>query len=129
METPISSKEAQPAFKQCSVCGHKWSDRNSFLEDPRLTMIGYQAQLDHLELGLFLFNHDCGQTLSLRAADFTDLYDGPVFEQSRKGMPDCPGYCLDRNQLAPCDTPCACAYVRSVIQTIRYWPKANTVAA
>jgi hypothetical protein len=75
-------------FKKCMNCGKTWPDRDSFLDDPRILLIGYQADFKDLKRGLFLFNHSCGTTLSLRADLFVDLYDGPIFSTEQyKGYP------------------------------------------
>jgi len=47
-----------PSFKRCSMCTEKWHSRNDFLSDSDLTFRGYTANLDNLELGIFLFDHD-----------------------------------------------------------------------
>jgi hypothetical protein len=116
-------------FKQCSACGRKWKTRTEFLRDPELCLVGYQANFLQLEAGFVFFNHDavdCGTTLAVQAGAFRDLYDGPIFEYQYRGEPDCPGYCLDREELAACDLPCECAYVRTILKIIQNWPKCGT---
>jgi hypothetical protein len=107
-------------FKTCPCCGHRWPSRDSFLSDNGLDAIGYQANLDNLKLGLFLFNHDrCRTTLSLHALEFLDLYDGPIFADRKTGSVECPGHCLHSHDLAVCQTACECAFVREVLQIVR----------
>jgi hypothetical protein len=107
-------------FKTCPCCGHRWPTRSSFLSDTGLEAIGYQANLDNLKLGLFLFNHDpCRTTLSVKALDFLDLYEGPIFADRRTGSAECPGHCLHSDDLAPCPTACECAFVREVLLIVR----------
>jgi hypothetical protein len=107
-------------FKKCPCCGQVWPDRESFLSDTALEVIGYQVNFRHLELGLFLFNHsECRTTLSVRAGDFIDLYEGPIFESRETGSESCPGYCLHSEEMAPCPTACECAFVRDVLQDVR----------
>jgi len=106
-------------FKICSKCGVGWKDRKSFLDDANISIIGYQAHFKHLTTGLFLFNHSCHGTLSITADEFTDLYDGPVFQDKLTDSDDCPGYCLQENMLDPCHVQCECAFVREIIQILK----------
>ena len=111
-------------FKKCTSCGHPWQSREDFLNDSAADLIGYQVNFEHLHLGYFLFNHlDCGTTLGIHAAEFKDLYSGPVYEERLFGTEQCPEYCQHENQLEPCPAKCECAYVRDIIQIIRNWPK------
>lgn len=115
-------------FKSCTSCRKDWPTRRDFLADPELTLIGYQADFEDLVEGLFLFNHSCRTTIAIRAGEFTDLYDGPVFAKRARGTEKCPGHCLRKSDLNPCPVKCDCAYVRDVIQTVRAWPKKATVS-
>ncbi|MFH2007703.1 MAG: hypothetical protein ABI333_14045 [bacterium] len=111
-------------FKSCPFCKHVWPTREAFLSDPTLHTVGYQAVLEDLVLGLFLFNHDnCGTTLAITASDFVDLYDGPIYEQRLTGSPDCQGYCLSGQGLDACPNSCECAWVREVLQIVKDWPR------
>ncbi len=110
-------------FKKCQPCGFEWDSRDDFLGDPNMELIGYQANFDELETGLFLLNHSCHATLAIQASEFRDLYDGPVFAARATGSDECPGYCLRKNELRPCPTECECAYVREIIQVIKGWTK------
>jgi len=110
-------------FKTCSKCGFVWSERASFLGDPNLRMIGYQVDFEDLMAGTFLFNHTCRTTLAIKADDFKDLYDGPMFTERLRGTKECGGYCLHKNDLRPCPEKCECAYVREIVQVILNWPK------
>jgi len=107
-------------FKACPCCGRRWPTRESFLEDAALEIIGYQVNFRFLELGLFLFNHhECRTTLSVRADEFLDLYQGPVFEDRKTGSSECPGHCLHADELSRCPAACECAFVREVLQLVR----------
>lgn len=110
-------------FKKCSKCGFVWPEKASFLSDPNLRMIGYQACFDELMAGLFLFNHICGTSLAIKADDFQDLYDGPIYTERLNGTKKCGGYCLHKDDLSPCPEKCECAYVREIVQVILNWPK------
>jgi hypothetical protein len=111
-------------FKVCTDCGHVWVTRDAFLADPNVVLLGYQSHLDHVELGLLLFNHRlCGTTMSLYAETFTHLYDGPRYTVRKADTPKCPGYCLDKSELRPCPQRCECAYIREILAIIKAWPK------
>ena len=117
-------------FKTCTGCGHHWLTRDVLLQDPAIQMVGYQANFEQLELGLFLFNHlECRSTIAVPAGRFRDLYAGPVFSQCLLGEDRCLEYCLRQDELGVCTQPCECAYVREIIQVIRNWPKQHVVSA
>jgi hypothetical protein len=110
-------------FKKCPTCGFVWSTRDYFLRDPAVEIIGYQVNFEELTLGIFLFNHSCNATLGIRAGDFRDLYNGPIFESRATGTEECPGYCLLQHELLPCPAQCECAYVREIIQVVKNYGK------
>ena len=105
-------------FRSCSKCGDVWETREVFLTDENLRIIGYQPHFQELKLGLFLFNLRCGTTLSLRAEDFLDLYEGTVFTERLQDTPACPGYCLHQSELRPCPAQCECAFIREIMNII-----------
>jgi hypothetical protein len=106
-------------FKTCTICSVFWQTRDDFLDDPEISIVGYQVHFDALMEGLFLFNHSCGGTLSIKASEFSDLYAGPMFQNRQTGSDKCPGYCLYEEELGPCPAECDCAFVREIIQIIR----------
>lgn len=111
-------------FKECTCCKTPWYSREEFLGDSKLDFIGYQVNFSKLELGYFLFNHlVCQSTIAVPAGRFRDLYEGPIFSDRKTGSEDCPGYCLDRDALAPCSAQCECAYIREIMQILRNSPK------
>ena len=104
------------------MCSNVWETRDAFIDDINLEINGYQADFDKLELGLFYFTHKkegCCTTMALQAKDFLSLYTGKKYTERRINEEDCPGYCLDKNQLDRCDALCECAFNREVIQVIR----------
>jgi hypothetical protein len=105
-------------FKICPNCGHVWENREKFLKDDDVTLVGYQVQFKVLTAGMFLFNHSCRGTMALEVSAFEDLYDGPIFQDRATGTGDCPGYCLERHILDPCPAKCECAFVREIIQLL-----------
>jgi hypothetical protein len=115
----------QGPFKVCSFCAHTWNSRDDFLADATVVPIGYMVNFVEPEAGLFQFNHkSCQTTLAVRACFFTDLHTEPVFSTRQTESPECPGYCLHRDNLRPCAAHCECAYVRNVLGRIAVWPKA-----
>jgi hypothetical protein len=110
-------------FKTCTKCGHVWPERENFLVDPDLRLVGYQVNFENLKAGLFLFNHGCGTTLAIPAEAFTDLHRGPIFHERLKGAPSCPDICLHQDNFKPCPAACECAYVREVLDRVARWPK------
>jgi hypothetical protein len=106
-------------FKKCPCCGFEWKRRDDFLKDKAVEIIGYQANFDALQLGLFLFNHTCGTTLAYRVDGFRDLYAGPIYTERHTGGPECLGYCLHRDELKMCPAKCDCAWVRGLMQIIK----------
>ena len=106
------------------MCGTRWRSRADFLADRDIQSIGYMANFQDLELGLFHFNHEaCGTTLAIGASRFTDLHTGPVFEGRLTGSSDCPAYCLRQEELRPCPERCECAFVREVLDLVAHWEK------
>lgn len=109
-------------FKQCSLCKTEWVSRDSFLRDPEIIIIGYQADFSDLDKGLYLFNHNkygCKTTLACYVEDFADLYTGAVFAENRFGTENCPGYCLDRKNTKSCPAECRNSYPRMLMQIIK----------
>ncbi len=118
VDAPDAAADEKP-FKTCGVCQDAWATRNDFLTDAKITLTGYQANFVAVEKGLFLFNHTCGATLSLKVHELADLYPGPIYEEPKTGSRDCPGYCLHANEFRPCPAQCECAYVRDILQLLR----------
>ena len=109
-------------FKTCPMCLTEWKTRDDFLDDKSLELNGYKADFEKLEWGLFFFTHkkeDCLSTMTIEAKDFLSLYSGKKYTERSTGEEDCPGYCLDENQLNRCDALCECAFNREVIQIIK----------
>jgi len=110
-------------FKTCQTCAYRWMTRADFLTDNHISLVGYQVNFNKLEAGLFLFNHNCGTTLSMQVKDFKDLYNGPIYRDRCTGKEECPGYCLRKDKLDPCLAKCECAFVREIMQLIKQIPK------
>ena len=115
-------------FKKCGYCQESWASRAAFLADPAIELIGYQANSVIIEKGLFLFNHSCGDTLSIEVAAFVDLHQGPILRAEKADASLCPGYCQHPNELRACPVACECAYVRDLLQLLKE-PPADLVLA
>lgn len=110
------------AFKICSCCGKQWADQGLFIKDKELNLIGYKADFEKLEYGLFFFNHkrpECESTITIEALNFMNLYNGPIFSERKFGTVECPGLCQKQDQLGRCDARCECAFVREIINIIK----------
>lgn len=106
-------------FKTCPMCGRIWHSRDQLLLDHYVKVIGYVANLEHTELGIFLFDHEvCGTSMGIEASQFTDLYEGPMYNRKLTRSADCPGYCLDKIDLRRCPAKCEFSYVRDVLDKI-----------
>ncbi len=110
-------------YKRCPSCDFGWMEREDLLSDEDIELVGYQVNFMRLEAGIILFNHHCKGTLALLAEDFTDLHNGPIFEEKAFGTDRCPGHCLHEEDFRPCPVECECAYVRNVLHKIKNCPK------
>ena len=114
-------------FKICHSCPCQWETREDFLSDPDIEAIGYQVFFENLKLGLFLFNHSCGTTLSIEAKYLLDLYKGPFHPDRKPGKrKKCPGLCLNENILNPCSDECRCAFVSKTLKILKQWEKTGS---
>ena len=112
-------RDKRHPFKACPNCGFIWENRDDFIGDDSVSIIGYQVNFKKLHAGLFLFNHSCEGTFSLRVDDFKGLYTGPVFQERATGSDACPEFCLHKSKLEPCPAACECAFAREIIQILK----------
>ncbi|MBD3167533.1 hypothetical protein GF324_13115 [bacterium] len=116
------SRENRQPVKTCRLCDTCWSDYVELVQDKMLQVNGYQATFKSPEEGLFLITHrtgDCGTTLAVRAGEMKHFYDGPAVEVRNTGNEDCPGRCLDDEDLEPCGATCDMNWIREVLQYLR----------
>lgn len=116
-------------FKTCPMCAHTWETQADFISDQQLKINGYLADFEHLELSQFYFTHmveGCYSTMTLEAKEFLNLYEGERYPERRTGEKECPGYCLDEEQLARCAAFCECAFNREIIQLIKERQNGNS---
>ncbi len=114
------------SFKICTKCEQKWENREEFLSDTNIDLVGYQVNFGDLAEGFFLFNHiaeECGTSLAIEARDFTDMHNGPIFEARLENSETCPDYCKEPTSLKTCHEKCECSYVRDVLEKVKEWPK------
>jgi hypothetical protein len=108
-------------FKTCTTCLISWTTRDEFLKSPNIRLIGYQPNFELPDDGLLLFNHvdkKCGTTMALQVGLFSDLYGGPTYQELKKGLPECGGYCLNVKELSACGAQCSMAHIRKIMQII-----------
>jgi hypothetical protein len=112
-------------FASCS-CGGRWVSRKEFLSDPNVVLYAYVPSLHPLQLGRFQFTHHteyCGDTVSLNAGLFADMYSGPDSIVSGLDTTLLPGYCLFHSSPGPTRMVNEDRFVRELIETIDSWPK------
>lgn len=110
-----------PLFKTCPMCHKSWATLESFLSDPAIIFNGFQPDFEHEEKGLFYFTHEtphCGSSMLLQTEKFYSLHDGQRYEESLHLTQDCPGLCLNREELGRCEAKCKHAFVREISQLI-----------
>jgi hypothetical protein len=105
-------------FKICTSCERRWDTREQFLDDPTIVLLGYQSFLPDDVLGLFMFNHDCGTTLTIRAARLEDLHDGPIYRARRDWVQHGAETCLASSTDHACPPTCECEYVKHVSEAV-----------
>ncbi|MCM2323917.1 MAG: hypothetical protein NDJ90_11715 [Oligoflexia bacterium] len=112
-------------FKKCTGCGQNWATRAVFLADSMVELVGYQARLDDIERGIFLFTHlrqGCKTTMGIRVLAFKDLHREKrrsSSSQAKNNTPECEGHCLHVDDLDRCTADCANAWIRELLQTLK----------
>ena len=110
------------SFKTCPMCHRVWETQEDFVSDSTLELNGYTVNFKRLEGGMFFFTHtveDCRTTMGMEVSQFLNLYTGVHYSEQRAGKEDCPGYCLNKEQLDRCNAVCECAFVREICNVIR----------
>ena len=102
-------------YKRCLRCSKDWGSRIDFLTDAKVTLAGYQANFTDLEDGCFIFEHTCGNKITVMVRELSDLYGGLIFGERKTGSDHCPEFCLHGDNLNPCPEYCECAYVREIL--------------
>ncbi|GAB4336784.1 MAG: hypothetical protein Kow0037_18460 [Calditrichia bacterium] len=112
-------------YKKCPKCGAEWGNLTVFLADDTVQIIGYQANFTKLKGGLFLFNHDCETTFSVKVEAFQELYDGPIYQKRATLTDQCPAYCFHQEILESCEVDCECAFVREILRRVKDYAHKN----
>lgn len=103
------------------MCKKSWETRDDFLADNEVELAGYQVDFIDVNEGYYLFNHStrgCGTSIAVLVGSMLDLYDGPVYEDSKFESADCEGHCLNVNDFDKCDLPCSNARAREIMGVI-----------
>ncbi|HTY09821.1 MAG TPA: hypothetical protein VMF88_02005 [Bacteroidota bacterium] len=74
----VDRSSSAGVFKQCTMCGKKWSTKDAFLDDSEIRLNGYQWNKKRLRAGenlagLLIFTHakeECFTTLGIEARKF-----------------------------------------------------------
>lgn len=109
-------------IKTCAMCSTDWPDLESFVTDPQLQIVGYQARFDRPNEGIVLVTHmrpGCRTTLGITVEQLRTLYSGPEHTRRMTGAAECKGLCLENGCLEDCEAPCQMAWVRRIIQFMR----------
>jgi len=108
-------------FKICPNCTHIWNAKDDFLQDPFVCLVGFQANFNETEPGLYLFNHipagnTCNTTMAVEMDDFLLLYNGPMFEEIKFGSSTCEDHCRSVEDLGLCPGECKNAIARKIME-------------
>jgi hypothetical protein len=112
-------------FKQCTLCAKNWVTREEFLADPHIRISGFQAGLQDVKEGFFLFSHSalgCDTTLSLPVGLFLDMLENPAPIPDGNisyGRGACEGHCKHPGSFETCQAACANAHCRLVARRLR----------
>jgi hypothetical protein len=112
--------EDQP-FKTCGSCSFVWTDWRSFVLDPGVRLLGFQAVPGLPDANALVFEHRCGSSVSVLASRLRHLLgpeDRGVDLPLLYGTETCHGHCRLVSDLASCDRPCSNARDRRLILRI-----------
>ena len=115
-------QKTKAIFKTCPMCKHTWRTKDDFLNGPHLRLVGFQSNFKEIEEGMILFLHysdNCGTTLAIPVKEFSDLYKGGKYAESKYGTDKCEAHCLDEGDIERCTVKCKNAYIREVLQILR----------
>lgn len=119
----VSFHDPEAFFKVCTKCKTVWKSREDFIKDPQVKIIGFMANNESVEDGVYLFNHllpdnACNTTMGLFVADFLDLYEGQIYSELEMGSKNCSGHCRKIDDLEQCRAHCRNAVARHIIQKL-----------
>lgn len=114
-ETP--PEPGAPPFRTCGSCKRPWPTWQSFLLDPDVRLLGFQAVVAQPDLNLLVFEHRCGSSVSILTRRLRHLLPGYAERPPAVtlfGTEQCQGHCRFLRDLAVCDAPCANAHDRQL---------------
>ena len=122
-EINVKNCDINDDFKFCKKCKTGWKTRELFLNDPNVVLIGFMANNDDYEKGIYLFNHvlpddSCNTTLGLFVKGFMDMYDGDIYTDLKMGTDKCSGHCAKVDLIEECNVPCRNAVARKIMHKI-----------
>jgi hypothetical protein len=104
------------AFKRCATCGSAWAAWDDFVLDPAVRLLGLQVVAGSPDFNALVFEHRCGNSLSVLAPRLRHLLPEAEREApTLMGTDQCRGHCRFLEDLAACDAPCGNARDRKLI--------------
>ena len=109
-------------FRSCGSCLKEWRDWREFVLDPGLRLLGLQVVPDLPEANLLVFEHDCGNSVSVLVGRLRPYLSDEVGETELPSLFDsetCRQHCRLLGDLETCDRPCANARDRRLAVTVQ----------
>lgn len=101
---------ASDLFRHCILCGKKWWTLDSFVTDPKITLVGLQAVPSKPAVSVMVFLHKGCGSISVKTSVLKDLMGmtAPGQEATAENEP-CDGCYRNLEELAACEKPCVIA--------------------
>ena len=118
----MSAEYEGRAFKTCGACKLVWPTWESFVFDSSVRLLGLQAVISDPDINLFVFEHECGSTVSILSKRLRHLLPEPARDAPAirlMGSEQCNGHCLTLGDLAACDAPCSNARERELVRIVQ----------
>ena len=99
----------QTPFKECGACRAIWMDWKSFIDDPKVRLLGLQVVPGMPDANVLVFEHGCGSSISSLTSRLRHLVseDEPADNLPRLyGTETCEGHCRSIADLEICNQPC-----------------------
>jgi hydrogenase maturation protease len=126
VDTILGKCPPPPAFQTCGACKWAWPTWESFVLDPAVRMLGFQAVIANPDLNLLVFEHRCGSSISILARRLRHMLpheDGEPPSATLFGTKQCHGHCRFLADLEMCDSPCLNAHDRKLILLVHEMKK------
>jgi hypothetical protein len=121
MSDAAAGDEPRAPFRTCGACRRAWATSAAFLDDGGLTVLGLQVAEHMPEANLLVFEHDCGSSVSVRAARLRFLLPDPAEGEGLAdlwGTEECQRLCRRLEDWTTCDRPCVNARDRHLLQLV-----------